>query len=460
MISQSSLTLESNLLQEMRSLGLRQSLYLSSYLGYYSNKLLFYAEQTQVVLNQSEINNPINPNSYFIDSKTLEGLDPNYTTFAYFSKYEELDSAYDILESLRPLNDIFPMVLNNDIESVFIGFYADELYCMIPGEYVFKPLFTPLIKEWFYEAVGTIGKVSMTEPYLNEVGNMWKIALSKAIVGEKDEALGAIAVEILMNDIKDKIDKVVVLDTGFMVLVSAQGTVLASPFYWGSSTSMRIYDETYTGITEKQWESMQDGKDGDKYDIKNFNNTDYIVVLYKVHPPFNISLTSHYVIVMANTTEMQVPLDDLDASYHKSYKLIFWFVLCTAIIVFIITILLIYIQSKGISFQIKLVEKVFERIVNRGLFPIITKDTDFDKLDQNSQGIEKLIRSMKISIENLNSKEKNFSMIKWKNTRPDNNNIFSNWEDLVYPFNIFNDEKLEFRKAILYLENLLGPELS
>ncbi|OMJ89012.1 hypothetical protein SteCoe_8929 [Stentor coeruleus] len=458
MSSKSSLSLESNLLQEIRSLGLRQSLYLSSLLGFYSNKLLFYTEQTKVALNQSKIQNPITSTLNFVDSKSLEGLDPIYEYFSYFSKHEELDFAYDILESLNPLNDIFPMILNKGTESLFIGFYADELYCTLPGEYVSNSLFTPLIKEWFYDAVWSTVNVMMTEPYLNNENNMWKIAFSKAIVGKDNEVLGAMALEILLEDINDKLSKISILKTGFVMLVSGQGTVVVSPYYWGSSTSMRIYDETYTGITEQQWENMQNGQDGDKYDIKSFNNTDFICVLYKVQSPYNISFTSFYIIVMANVTDMKAPLDDLDLSYNKAYVLIFWFVLCVALTVLIITLFLIYFESKGISFQLKLVERVFEKIVNRGLFPIITKGVKFDKLDQNSHGIEKFVKSMKIYIEKLKIREEEFSLVKWEKTRPDNQNIFSNWEDFIYPFNVYSSKNLKLREAIFYLEKLLNPD--
>jgi hypothetical protein len=389
MISNSTSVLEDNLIEKMRSLGEREASYVSIYLGFTSSKLLDYTEKAQVVLGYSDIKNPIDSEIALKESSTLEGMEYDYEAFSYFSKSTLTDKGQAIVDSLKALNDIFPILISTINESVFLGFYTDELYCMFPGVYVSDLTYTPLVREWFYKATSSPGKIMITEPYMNSETSIWKIALSTAIIDNQGVVLGALAIEVMLDDLKAKFSNIVILKTGFVMLISSGGMVLTVPSNWGSSSTLRIYDQTNTGISQSQWDLMKSSDDGSKYKLNDANGTDYIGVIYKVHPSYNLTSITHYILLMANTTDINDPLDDLDSSYNKMYTTIFWFVLSVAVIVLLITLVLIYFESKTASFQLKLIDKVFDKVIRRALFPKMTKGINFIKLESNNKGIER-----------------------------------------------------------------------
>lgn len=458
MISNSTSVLEDNLIEEMRNLGEREASYVSLYLGFTSSKLLDYTEITQVVLGYSDIKNSIDPGTALIESSKLEGMDYDYKAFSYFSKNTLSVEGQALVDSLKTLNDIFPSLISTINESVFLGFYMDELYCMFPGVYVSDLTYTPLVREWFYKATSSPGKIMITEPYMNSETSIWKIALSTAIIDNENDVLGALAIEVMLDDLKEKFSNITILKTGFVMLVSSGGMILTVPSNWGSSSTLRIYDETNTGISQSQWDKMKSSDDGSKHNLNDANGTDYIGIIYKVRPSYNLTSITHYIVLMANSADIEDPLNDLDSSYNKMYSLIFWFVLSIAIIVLLITLVLIYFESKTASFQLKLVDKVFDKVIRRALFPKITKGINFIKLESNSKGIEKLVDNTKDYIEKLKNCEENFSGFHWGLTRPSDSCEFSKWQNIIYPFNVMNDKKMQWRRTFAHLEKILNPE--
>ncbi|OMJ75104.1 hypothetical protein SteCoe_25841 [Stentor coeruleus] len=458
MISNSTSVLEKNLIEEMRSLGEREVSYVSTYFGFTSNKLLDYTENAQVVLGYNDIKNPIDTNKPLKESSGLEGLGYDYEAFSYFSKYTLSSQGQFIIDSLRPFNEIFPIMYSTIHESVFLGFYTDELYCMFPGVYVSDLTYTPLVREWFYRAATSPGEIMITEPYVNTETNIWKIALSTAILDNSNKVLGALAIEIMLDDLKEKFSNIVILKTGFVMLISSGGMILTVPSTWSSSSTLRIYDETSTGISQTKWEEMKSLDDGVKHNLIDANGSDYIGILYKVHPSYNMNSITHYILLMANASDIQDPLNDLNSSYNKMYTMIFWFVLSIAVIVLLITLVLIYFESKTASFQLKLVDKVFDKIIHRALFPNITKGISFIKLESNNKGIEKLVDNIKEYIEKLKNCEEKFSVFRWGMTRPSDTCEFSKWQNVVYPFNVMNDQKMQWRRTFAHLEKILSPE--
>ncbi|OMJ86851.1 hypothetical protein SteCoe_11560 [Stentor coeruleus] len=458
MISKSTSVLEGNLIEEMRNLGEREALYVSTYLGFTSSKLLDYTESTRVVLGYSNIKNPIDTDKDLTESSKLEGLGYDFNTFAYFSKNTLSNQGQTIVESLKPLNEMFPILYSTISESVFLGFYTDELYCMFPGVYVSDLTYSPLVREWFYKATSSPGKIMITEPYINSETSIWKIALSTAIIDKNNNTLGAMAIEIMLDDFKARFSNIAILKTGFIMLISSGGMILTTPSTWSSSFTLRIYDETNTGISQTQWEKMKSLDDGTKHNLKDANGTEYIGILYKVCPTYNLTSITHYILLMGNISDIQDPLDDLDTSYNKMYTVIFWFVLSIAAIVLLITLVLIYFESKTASFQLKLVDKVFDKIIRRALFPKMTKGISFTKLESNNKGIEKLVDNTKEYIEKLKSCEEKFSVFQWGLTRPSDICEFSKWQNVVYPFNMMNDKKMQWRRTFTHLEKILSPE--
>lgn len=165
----------------------------------------------------------------------------------------------------------------------------------------------------------------------------------------------------------------------------------------------------------------------DLNDFKEFldiNGTDYHVIISEVKPYIDSNTTTHYLMVCVPKVEAYQPIQDMYDNYSDTYIVIFWVVLVIAIITFLVISSLIHITTKKISKHLKDIEKVFSRIVNRGLFPVITKTYRDSKLDKAKKTMPGLINRCRERIEKIKLDEEEFSYYEWEITRPNDRFLF------------------------------------
>mmetsp|Transcript_4518 Transcript_4518/g.4390 ORF Transcript_4518/g.4390 Transcript_4518/m.4390 type:complete len:82 (+) Transcript_4518:592-837(+) len=80
------------------------------------------------------------------------------------------------------------------------------------------------------------------------------ITISQAILDSSNNFYGVTAVDITLTNIMTRLNNVVILDNGFLLLITAgEGFVLSRPNNWMKlGDELKIYDEDKTGISLKK----------------------------------------------------------------------------------------------------------------------------------------------------------------------------------------------------------------
>lgn len=450
--------LKNNLLNQMEALGYTSASYISLEFRDYINVVNTIKDIDRAVLGFTNTSCAIKSSSP-VQSNTYSANTLDYTTGAFYSQYSSLSSDGINLENKdAAMDQIYPMLYSSDFTGIYQGYYTDEIIHYYPGTLfttTSTTSYTPLVREWFYKAANAPYQVIITEPYPDAGTGMWVVTVSIAILDDKQAVYGVAGVDITLELLTQKISNITILENGFAMLVSLEGTILTMPQSWGSQTNIKIYQEDYTGISSQLWSSMQNSSNGDQFAFTNHNGTDYFLKIYQVTPFINSGNITHYLLLLANKTDMQVPLNALNSSYQSMYNVVFWFVLGVAIVMLTTALILIYFVCKVVSNQLGFIDKLFIKIIRRALFPNIIKGTKTKRISDNSNGIERLVDSCKDKIENITIKEKTFDYHRWGLTRPNDVVLYSNWDQQLYPFNKNNEKKMTWRPAIFHLDKAL-----
>ena len=139
---------------------------------------------------------------------------------------------------------------------------------------------------------------------------------------------------------------------------------------------------------------------GSSFDFTDVNGTKYILAIYQVQPFDYNNTVSHYILLFANISDYNKPIAYMDNSFNNSFNLIFWFVVSVSIVVFIVTLVLIYFLCKTVKLQLKSVESFFTKIIRRALFTDIAHGVNLRKLNQRKTGIEDLVEACKLKLGN------------------------------------------------------------
>ena len=458
MIANSHPVLENHVLDQMKNLGYVQQSYIQQQFANY-----IYIVQTLHDLDSKVLGlNPNNPSPFDVGIPLSSSQIPlnylNYSQAAYFAANGLSTLGTELVLNNSAIDPIFPLMRHPTILHLYMGFITDGILYSYPGHEITNPAYTPIVREWFYTAQDAPGSVIITEPYVDASTGNWVITVSEALLNTSGTVIGVVAADITLVVLTERLANITIVDTGFVSLVSAQGILLNMPIQWKLSSTLRIYDTINTGISSIMWTTMQNSPDGTRFDFTDGNGTDYFMVIFKIAPFANLPNVTHYLLVVSNKTDLNTPINHLESSYLTVYTVIFWFVLAVAIVVLIVTISLLWIETKKLAAQLKNVEKTFAKIIRRALFPKITKGVGLIKMHENRKGIEILIDSCKEYIARIKEKEEDHAGFQWGLTRPEDFSLYSSWEEEIYPFNLYNDNPIKWIQAFPYLENSIPTE--
>jgi len=113
-------------------------------------------------------------------------------------------------------------------DSIYAGFETDELFHFYPGHKFNVTDYSPLTREWYYKAHDNSSYAAITQPYQDAESLKWMFTISQAIVID-NAVYGVVAADVLLTTITEKINSVVILDSGFILLVSNEGLVISKP---------------------------------------------------------------------------------------------------------------------------------------------------------------------------------------------------------------------------------------
>lgn len=449
-LNDSTQALDDNLIYQMQKLGEIESEYLgsqfSNYIAHVRN--LNYTDRNIQGYSEYPIS-PFKPAEYWWHAEIKEDF-TDYTKPVYYSKFGE-DAITAIMEKDSAINQIYNLTYSEEYISLFQGFKEKEVLHYYPGILSTSSDYTPLVREWYYKAQTSIGNVVITEPYQDANTDKWIISISTAMLDNDDKLFGVAAADVSLESLTNKTSAVKILETGFLMLVSSGGMILTMPESWKPSDTtltLRVFDTTYTGITKAQWEAMKTSPSGSRHDFSDVNDTLYYTVKHDITPYIGSKNITHYLLVCAKKTETEVAKNSIEKNFSETYLVIFWVVLSVAIIVFLLVGLLIYFVSKKLSFQMKMIEKVFGKIIRRGLFPKMAKGIYFNKLEDGSKGIETLVDACKIKVQRVKDLEENFGYYKWGLTRPNDVLMYQQWIQCLYPYSLYTDKPSSWRHIL------------
>ncbi|OMJ76941.1 hypothetical protein SteCoe_23565 [Stentor coeruleus] len=459
-LNNSSQALEENLIMQLQDLGVMKARYIEAELSNY----IYY---TRIIELADRLLHGCDSPGHLIDCDGLLWYDQIqedtevYSEGAVFQPYQWTYYIDYIITLDSPMDKIYPYIYSSDYLRIYQGFEYLEYVHYYPGCQMPISDYSPLVREWYYEAAGDFGKTIITEPYKDIITSEWVISISTTMPNDTNNIGygGAVACDITLSTLYPKISSVQIQKTGFILLVSAGGMILSMPDSWKpiiTELTIRIFDEEYTGITEDEWNIIKNLTSGSRHDFVDINGTEIIMIKQDISPKTNLNDSTHFLFLCIEKSELLDSIDKTKSDFSKIYTKLFLIALSVAAIVLIVVIIMIYFVTRESGKQLLKVEKLFRKIIRQCLFAKMTKGIYFNKLDENSKGIETLIKVCKEKVQRIKDKERKYKYYNWNVTRPGDFMLYHNWKNSLYPQNEYNGKEMKWRWSLQNLKNVFG----
>ena len=408
----------------------------------------------RLILGFTSVPIPIIPNPPIQDTVYLS-TDIDYTTGCFMSRFTELSQAGKNLEAKEAAMDkIYPMLYNPNYLWMYSGFQIDEIIHTYPGVFSSDRTYSPVVREWYYQAQDNINRTMITEPYQDATTFIWIVTISKAFVDQNGNFFGVAGCDITLADLTTKVSKVKILEKGFLMIVSSGGMILTVPQSWNETIgqTILIFDEAYTGISESLWRVISESADGSSFEFTRFN-TVYIFIKYSIKPFEDKTRVSHYLLIFGDKAEILEPLKDLTASYNENYQIIFASALVIGISLFFVVICFLHFYSKYLSKNLNFIKNIFADIVHRALMPNIIKNFQIEVLHKSKFYSRSFIEATKTKTNLIKKVQDKFSYFQWGSTRPVDKLTYLEWSKKIYPLNFYSNKEMDWKKSIPELIN-------
>lgn len=458
-INDSSRVLEDNIIAQMRELGLLETEFINNEISNYIDQVKKLNYTDHLVHGYSTYKKSIINNSDYLWNSDVSENILDYKNSTFFSRFDESIALPQILED-SPMSKIYPNIYFNQYKSLYQGFEDNEVLHLYPATKIVDTDYSPVVREWYYKAIASLGKIIMEEPFWEESNSQWVTTFSTAMLfSSNNSAFGVAAVDAIMKNLTTKISEIKILNEGFLMLISSRGTMMSMPKTWypiDSTIQLRLFDESYTGISETIWNSIKNSFSGSRHDFIDINGTEYLMIKHDITPFEDKEIITHYLLLCAKKIESEHPKDNIKSNFTNTYVRIFWVTLSMGIISFLSVGILIFLVTKKVSFQLKIIESMFGRIIRRGLFPKMTKGIHFSKLEKNSKGIESLVDACKDKIQRVKDMEESYNFYKWGFSRPNEILLYQEWTQYLYPYSLHTDKPMSWRQILPNLNRVLG----
>ncbi|QMV12874.1 methyl-accepting chemotaxis protein [Vibrio spartinae] len=102
-------------------------------------------------------------------------------------------------------------------------------YIEWPGSHFSSP-FDPRVRPWYKAAMAANGKAIMTHAYYWKGDDATYIAIAKAVKDKSNKVLGAVSLDISVNELTDIVKNITIGENGYIVLLEDNDTILVDPF--------------------------------------------------------------------------------------------------------------------------------------------------------------------------------------------------------------------------------------
>ncbi|OMJ90120.1 hypothetical protein SteCoe_7611 [Stentor coeruleus] len=458
-VDSSTISIEESLLRQMQDLAKNKASFFASEITNYVDDLKVFRELGMDILGYGDTDALTSVESMPTNDINLDPSWIDYSKGAFMSREESLsDNGKNLMKKASSMDRFYLVLYNDYYRKMYMGFETDEIIYSYPGQFIEDRTFTPLVREWYYKASDNPGDVIITEPYQESSNGNWTFSVSQGIIETTNNTIfGVSGIDINLDNFINTASEIQVLSKGFTLLVSTGGILVSLPSTWvqpdTSTTSLRIFDDTITGINSDEWASMQEAPDGTRFDFTDSNGTAYMSVKQSIQPKVIGNIT-YYMIICAEKNEIHNPIDKIQENFSGTFVMIFWIVVSVSAFVFSLISILIYFVSRDLSKKLKRVEKVLARLIRKALFPRVTRGLSLGKLENTSIGIESLVEALKDKFHKIEDIEDSFSRYNWGNTRPNDMLLFTSWNECLYPYNDYMINEVKWKDTLLGLNNV------
>jgi HAMP domain-containing protein len=155
----------------------------------------------------------------------------------YNSTYADIPANADKLGRVSNMDFIFKAIHNQlAFRWLYIAFADDGLFINYPGS-ILGPLsdpqrlaepYDPRGEDWYQTIWAGNGDIVFVEPYYDEFDNVLLISIGKAVY-KNNIPFAVMSGDITIEDIREKIINVEILESGYAFLLDSQGNVVAHP---------------------------------------------------------------------------------------------------------------------------------------------------------------------------------------------------------------------------------------
>lgn len=402
----------------------------------------FMADAMRMITNgyliQSQI--PAIFSNPFLENKKL------FNTGAFHSKYYPhiSQAGIQLINDSKPMDIIFPKIKEKSLNFMYFGFEQDELFYCYPGQKM-PESYTPIVREWFYEALVNQYQVVTSEPYIDAVTGEYVVTISKTLKASIGKLCVA-GVDVNLDKIQNLILSTTKDEEIILIVATLKGFVILSP--WILPFGTRLFEKSLTGFSEDLWDEMLNGSDIIPFTFESIDQIIYTCYKKLVYP---INTTPTYIIIYCFD---QASYDSkvVESTFTDSYSLIVYLVISILLLTsFISAIIYLYIAQKVIRILNKTCRSLKEILLKAGAKRFNRLWRRY-RIDTNNVVLANILDMINEKLENIEKEDVHYKDYYWGLIRP--NDMFL-YKDIIGKMLPTNNLKFRLGKIRAHFVNMM-----
>ncbi|OMJ74675.1 hypothetical protein SteCoe_26354 [Stentor coeruleus] len=371
-------------------------------------------------------------------SNTFLDNEKSYRTGTFFSQYYPYIS-YEGLELInvsKPMDIIFPKIKEKSLAFMYYGFEQDELFYCYPGQKMPK-YYTPIVRQWFYEAQLNKDQIIVTEPYIDAVTGEYVITISKTLKTSKAKSSVA-GVDVSLENIQNLMLSTKNNDNIILIVATIKGFIIISP--WDLPIGTRIFEKSLTNFSESLWAEIISSSEITTFAFESIDQIKYICNRKLIYP----TNTPTYVIIYCFD---QAIYDSkvIQGTFTQSYNLILYLVLSILIISSSISSgAYLYITQRMIKIMDQICKSLKQILATAGAKEFNHRWRRY-RVNTNNIILSKMLDRLNAKLENIESEDKHYKSYYWECVRPNEIFLYKTYTGKIFPMNDVKFKASKFR---------------
>jgi hypothetical protein len=375
-----------------------------------------------------------------------KSLKVNYANGAYYSRNSFSSSGEEKILNESCLNTFYSCLYSTSVTGFLQGYEIDEILYFYP-ESPRKADYTPLNAEWYHKAINLSEEFTITEPYFDKTSG-WFSAFSKVIV-LNDKVEGVIALNGSLQYAVSRVTDSMILDKGFLLLVGKEGVVMNTPDDWelkATSDYSRIFSESYSGISSKEWEEIKMSEDGSRHHFTDSEDEKFLMVKQGVYSEY-LGLT-HYILACVQIKTLQDFSSSTNEEFSFVYKNLFWAILACGLFTFCLASSLILSVARSQKIQLEMIKGIIQKFINKAILFGDYNRSESKMLKEFSEDFQTLYDACKMKLNKLEEVENGYVSHAWDYQKPGDVFLYQVWENEFYSFNYYSGKSFKWKDSI------------